>query len=80
MTHADYEERTTGSFVERKAASLTFHYRNADPVFGVFQAKECQTLLEDMQQKVPIDVLVGKKNLEVRPLSTHKASWRIGVF
>ena len=56
---ADYEERTTGSWVEKKLASLVFHYRNADPVFGVFQAKECQTLLEDMQQKVPIDVLVG---------------------
>jgi len=67
-----YEERTTGSFVEKKAASVTFHYRNADPVFGVFQAKECQALLEDRQQKLPIDVIVGKKNLEVRPLALNK--------
>ena len=62
--------------MEKKAASVTFHYRNADPVFGVFQgtfrnfygcalrfnvlptAKECQALLEDRQQKLPIDVIV----------------------
>jgi len=29
-------------------------------------------LLEDRQQKLPIDVLVGKKNLEVRPLALNK--------
>lgn len=34
---ADYEARTQGSFVEKKVSSVTFHYRNADPVFGVFQ-------------------------------------------
>lgn len=26
-----------GSFVEVKKSSVTFHYRNADPVFGLFQ-------------------------------------------
>ena len=33
----DYEARTTGSFVEKKLASVTFHYRNADPEYGEFQ-------------------------------------------
>jgi len=33
----DYEARTQGAFVEKKVSSVTFHYRNADPVFGVFQ-------------------------------------------
>lgn len=37
---------------------MTFHYRNADPVFGLFQAKECQAMLESMQESLPIDVLV----------------------
>lgn len=32
-----YEARTTGSFVEKKRASVTFHYRNADPEYGEFQ-------------------------------------------
>lgn len=57
-TMIDYEARTQGSFVEKKLSSITFHYRNADPVFGVFQAKECQAMLESMQESLPIDVLV----------------------
>lgn len=72
MFSADYEARTTGSFVEKKRASVTFHYRNADPEYGEFQAKECQALLDTMVDKLPMDVLVGKKNLEVRPAHTHK--------
>ncbi|KAM0789442.1 hypothetical protein ACM66B_000265 [Microbotryomycetes sp. NB124-2] len=67
-----YEARTQGAFVEKKLSSVTFHYRNADPVFGVFQAKECQAMLESMQESLPIDVLVGKKNVEVRPAHTNK--------
>ncbi|GAA5824424.1 hypothetical protein JCM11251_000417 [Rhodosporidiobolus azoricus] len=67
-----YEARTQGAFVEKKVSSVTFHYRNADPVFGLFQAKECQAMLESMQESLPIDVLVGKKNVEVRPAHTNK--------
>ncbi|KAI5477902.1 trehalose 6-P phosphatase, glycosyltransferase family 20 protein [Pseudohyphozyma bogoriensis] len=67
-----YEARTQGAFVEKKISSVTFHYRNADPVFGLFQAKECQAMLESMQESLPIDVLVGKKNVEVRPAHTNK--------
>lgn len=66
------EERTPGSTVEKKLASITFHYRNSDPEWGEFQAKECQALLDTMAQSLPIDVIVGKKNLEVRPAHTHK--------
>lgn len=78
--------RTTGATVEKKAASITFHHRNADPEWGCvadstrilcihradsrrcseFQAKECQAILESMQERLDIDVMVGKRNLEVR--------------
>lgn len=34
--------------------------------FREFQAKECQAILESMQERLPIDVMVGKRNLEVR--------------
>lgn len=33
----DYEARTLGAQVETKASSVTWHYRNADPEFGLFQ-------------------------------------------
>ncbi|KAJ3328641.1 threalose-6-phosphate phosphatase, partial [Gonapodya sp. JEL0774] len=63
-----YTERTQGSSIELKKSSVTWHYRNADPEWGAFQAKECQDHLEgSLLSKRPIEVLVGKKNLEVRP-------------
>jgi trehalose-phosphatase len=65
--------RTPGSFIERKSVAITWHYRQADPEFGVSQAKQCQTLLEQMVcGKCPVEVIVGKKNLEVRPQAINK--------
>ncbi|GAC75168.1 trehalose-6-phosphate synthase component TPS1 and related subunits [Moesziomyces antarcticus T-34] len=69
-----YTERTAGSVIEQKKSAITWHYRGADPDFGSFQAKECQAHLENLtsQNKLAIEVLVGKKNLEVRPLAINK--------
>ncbi|CAJ0759091.1 4073_t:CDS:10 [Entrophospora sp. SA101] len=68
-----YKERTQGSFVEHKNSSITWHYRQADPEYGAFQAKECQNHLESaIIPKLPIEILSGKKNLEVRPTITNK--------
>ncbi|KAJ3062689.1 threalose-6-phosphate phosphatase [Podochytrium sp. JEL0797] len=67
-----YTERTAGSFIEHKKSSITWHYRQADPDYGIFQAKECQNHLESSISKMPIEVLIGKKNLEVRPIAINK--------
>lgn len=68
-----YAERTQGSFIEHKRCSVTWHYRLADPSYGAFQAKECQNHLENaVLSKLPIEILVGKKNLEVRPFAINK--------
>lgn len=68
-----YTERTTGSFIEMKKSSITWHYRASDPEWGMFQCKQCLDLLENnLVSKRPIEVLVGKKNLEVRPLAINK--------
>jgi trehalose-phosphatase len=68
-----YTERTAGSFIEHKRCALTWHYRLADPEYGAFQAKECQNHLEQaILSKLPVEVLVGKKNLEVRPTLVNK--------
>lgn len=68
-----FTERTPGSFIERKAASLTWHYRQCDPEFGSWQAKQCQSLLENtISGKMAVEILAGKKNLEVRPISINK--------
>ncbi|KAI0035788.1 trehalose 6-phosphate phosphatase [Vararia minispora EC-137] len=69
-----YTERTTGSHIEVKKSSITWHYRAADPEWGQFQCRQCQDLLENnVAHKRPIEaVMVGKKNLEVRPLAVNK--------
>ncbi|GJJ14983.1 hypothetical protein Clacol_009253 [Clathrus columnatus] len=85
-----YTERTTGSFIELKKSSITWHYRASDPEWGVFQCRQCLDLLENnLVHKRPIEgtlkylflrasltyystVLVGKKNLEVRPIAVNK--------
>eukprot|EP00834_Sanchytrium_tribonematis_P002793 NODE_94_length_21525_cov_0.751003.p3 type:complete len:665 gc:universal NODE_94_length_21525_cov_0.751003:5458-7452(+) len=70
-----YTERTQGSFIEQKRCALTWHYRLADPEFGQFQAKECQNHLENsISGKLPVEILIGKKNLEVRPVSINKVA------
>ena len=61
-----YTERTPGSMIERKLASLTWHYRLADPEYGSWQAKEFQIHLENAYlSKLPLEIILGKKNLEV---------------
>lgn len=68
-----YTERTPGSFVEEKRSSLTWHYRLAEPEYGSWQAKECHNHLENaVLSKLPVEILVGKKNLEVRPQAINK--------
>jgi len=68
-----YTERTAGSHIEMKKSSITWHYRGSDPEWGQFQCRHCQDLLENnLAHKRPIEVLVGKKNLEVRPTAVNK--------
>lgn len=62
-----------GSFIEEKRSSLTWHYRLAEPEYGSWQAKECHNHLENaVLSKLPVEILVGKKNLEVRPQAINK--------
>lgn len=68
-----YTERTMGSTIELKKASVTWHYRQADPVFGEFQSKQCLDLLESsVAPRRPIEVMMGKKNIECRVLFINK--------
>ena len=69
-----FTDRTLGSNIEEKKSSIVWHYRNADPDFGSFQAKECQSLLDNIlsQNDLQVEVVVGKKNVEVRPLAINK--------
>lgn len=68
-----YTEKTPGSFIERKRAALTWHYRRADEELGARHARECQKQLEKtIAKKHDVEVMTGKANLEVRPTFINK--------
>ncbi|KAJ3282105.1 Trehalose-6-P synthase/phosphatase complex synthase subunit [Rhizoclosmatium sp. JEL0117] len=69
-----YTERTPGSFIEEKEVNLTWHYRNADPEFGMWQAAELHVNLEQILNHVAVSVILGNKTVEVRPSMVDKAS------
>jgi trehalose 6-phosphate synthase/phosphatase len=69
-----YTERTPGSFIEEKEINLTWHYRNADPEFGAWQASELQVNLEKILSHMALAIIMGNKTLELRPSSADKAT------
>eukprot|EP01087_Luapelamoeba_hula_P021280 TRINITY_DN7408_c0_g1_i1.p1 TRINITY_DN7408_c0_g1~~TRINITY_DN7408_c0_g1_i1.p1 ORF type:complete len:827 (+),score=109.44 TRINITY_DN7408_c0_g1_i1:94-2574(+) len=71
---ADYTERTPGSMIETKEVNVSWHYRNAEADFGSFQAKDLVVHLQNVASKLPIEILLGKKVIEVRPQNVHKGA------
>lgn len=68
----EFCERTPGSRVEHKAASLAWHYRGSDPKLGAWRARELRSLLEDQLSGHPYAVLPGSKVIEVRHAQVTK--------
>jgi trehalose 6-phosphate synthase/phosphatase len=62
----DFKQRTPGSHIENKAASLAWHYRGADPKFGAYRSKELLALLETRLAGQPLSVLAEAGVIEVR--------------
>ena len=68
-----FTSATQGSHVEIKTASLAWHYRGADPEFGARQAHELRMLLGNALSNQPLEVLEGKKVIEIRLRGASKA-------
>eukprot|EP00742_Colponemidia_sp_Colp-10_P008648 GILJ01009382.1.p1 GENE.GILJ01009382.1~~GILJ01009382.1.p1 ORF type:complete len:1037 (-),score=136.84 GILJ01009382.1:160-3270(-) len=67
-----YTQRTEGSFIERKGSALVWQYRDADPDFGGWQAKELTDHLEQVLMNFPVIVIAGKGYVEVKPRGINK--------
>lgn len=67
-----FTDRTPGSHIEEKALSLTWHYRRADPDLSQYQAADCVESLSGLFDAQRIDILRGKKNVEVRLATANK--------
>lgn len=68
----DWTERTPGSLVEEKTLGLAWHYRMADPEYGLAQANELKLDLTAQLANAPVEVLHGDKVVELRPHGVHK--------
>jgi trehalose 6-phosphate synthase/phosphatase len=64
---------TQGSRLEIKSAAMAWHFRGAQPDFGARQAHELRMLLGDALSNQPVEVLEGKKVIEVRFRGMSKA-------
>lgn len=68
----DFADRTPGSFVEMKQVNIAWHFRNSDPEYGDFQARELVMELQAIANKYPVDIIRGKKTIEVKLQSASK--------
>ena len=69
---ARFTAETPGSSTEFKSASLSWHYRLADPEFGRQQAEALRKQLVTALRHEPLEARDGKKVIEVRSRSAHK--------
>lgn len=68
----DYASRVQGSHVEKKAYSISWHYRQASEDYGLYQSLKLQEELEMVFANQPVTILRGKKVLEVRAAEANK--------
>jgi trehalose 6-phosphate synthase/phosphatase len=69
-----------GAHVERKACSVAFHYREAEPEYGAWRAHE---LLNDLGQHLagaPAEILLGQRVVEVRAQGVDKGVYVRTIF
>jgi trehalose 6-phosphate synthase/phosphatase len=64
---------TPGAWVERKTASLAWHYRRVDPELGARRALELRRCLREASSGQPLDLLDGHNIIEVRLRGVSKA-------
>ncbi|MBL8019622.1 MAG: bifunctional alpha,alpha-trehalose-phosphate synthase (UDP-forming)/trehalose-phosphatase [Leptospirales bacterium] len=69
---ASFAERTPGSQIEEKSASIAWHYRMADPELGPAQAKELRLHLLESFSNLPVQILNGKMCVEIRVQGVNK--------
>ncbi|MEJ2544017.1 MAG: trehalose-phosphatase [Calditrichaceae bacterium] len=67
-----YIDRTPGTFMEEKKYSLVWHYRKADPELGTLRANELKDELGSFIANHNLEILEGKKVVEVKNSGFNK--------
>ena len=69
-----YVDRLPGALLEEKDFSLAWHYRRADPDQARVRAQELLDTLADYTRNIDVQVLEGRKVIEVRPSGINKGA------
>ena len=67
-----YVDRLPGALLEEKEFSFCWHYRGADPEQASVRAKELLDDLADYTRNIDVQVLEGKKVVEIRNSGVNK--------
>lgn len=67
-----YEARVPGSFVEEKEFGLAWHYRKSSPELGEIRSCELFDNLNEFLANTDLQLMHGKKVIEVRPGGVNK--------
>jgi trehalose 6-phosphate synthase/phosphatase len=68
-------EDVPGSAVERKATSVAWHYREAEPEYGQWRAHELLAALGQSLSGLPAEVLTGHRVVEIRARGASKGAY-----
>jgi len=71
----DFANMVPSSYVERKDYAICWHYRNSPVEFARYQAVKLRNELEELMRNYPVNVISGKKVVEIKDHSANK-----GVF
>ncbi|YCM43665.1 bifunctional alpha,alpha-trehalose-phosphate synthase (UDP-forming)/trehalose-phosphatase [Verrucomicrobiaceae bacterium 227] len=63
---------TPGSHIEEKQSALVWHYRSADPEFGLWQAQRLLVELTELSASLPVSVHHGKMIVEIASQQVNK--------
>ncbi len=69
-----FVDRTPGSLIEEKTYSLVWHYRKADIELGVLRALELLHTVSNMIQNQDLEILEGKKVIEIKATGINKGT------
>ena len=69
-----------GTIVERKSCSVAWHYRQAEPEYGAWRARELLMAVETLLRGAQAEILLGHRVVEVRASGVNKGGYVREVF
>ncbi len=67
------------SEIERKPCGLAWHYRRVDPDYGEWRARELRLHLAEQFANEPVEILAGRKVIELRAAGVDKGRYVRGL-